>query len=236
MNTKKLKELGEYASVKHCIDNYCISDKPIVFFEVGVFDGKTSNGFYSMVCANDRSDNKYFAFEPDSRNYDKIVSNDNFPIKKSGVELIKKALNSKTGIFKLFCSSGKQEGGENEYDCCSSLLEPDEVNELFPFIKFEETEEVDCITIDDFCSEKNIDYIDFIFADIQGAELEMLKGAESMISKIKFLFLEKSDNQKLYANQPLTEDLIKYLSDRGFEVAKKFDSDILFYNKNLTHK
>ena len=53
---------------------------------------------------------------------------------------------------------------------------------------------------------------------------------------IKFLFLEKSDNQKLYANQPLTEDLIKYLSDRGFEVAKKFDSDILFYNKNLTHK
>ena len=89
------------------------------------------------------------------------------------------------------------------------------------------------ITIDDFCKEKGIKEIDFIFADIQGAELEMIKGAKEMMSKIKFMFLEKSDNHKLYGNQPLTEELVAFMKENNFEVAKAFDSDILFYNTKL---
>jgi len=232
MDLQHLSNLGEYASVEYCIGNCIANDKPIVFFEVGVFDGNTSNSFLSFMKKNNRSDNKYFAFEPDSRNYNKIINNANFPINEAGVELIKKALHSKTGEFNLFTSSGKLEGNPNEYDCCSSLLEPNEVTEVYPFLKFD-NEMVNCITIDDFCKEKNIEYIDFIFADIQGAELEMIKGAKEMLSKIKFMFLEKSDNHRLYGNQPLTKELIEIMKENGFEVANNFDCDILFYNTKL---
>mgnify|MGYP001564867676 CR=1 FL=1 len=232
MELNEFFNLGEYASVKYCIDKYCTNNKPIVFFEVGVNDGNTSGGFYSFVSANNRNDNKYFAFEPYLRNYNKILKNKNFPIDKSGVELIKKAVNSKTGTFNLFASSGKAEGNPNEYEGCSSLLEPNEVVKNFPFLKFN-NELVECITIDDFCKEKNITSIDFIFADIQGAELEMIKGAVEMLPKIKFMFLEKSDNVVLYKNQPLTNDLIDFMKENDFEVAKIFKCDILFYNKKL---
>lgn len=232
MDLKHLKTLGEYASVEYCISSLTNNDKPIIFFEVGAFDGYLTQGFLSYIQKNQRIDNKYFAFECDSRNYEKILKNTSFPKKENGVELIKKALYSKTGELNFYISYGKDEGNPNEYDCCSSLLEPNEVKKLYPFIKFD-TEVVNCITIDDFCKENDIEYIDFIYADIQGAEHEMILGAEQMLSKIKFMFLEKSDTHKLYGNQPLTKDLINKLKKLDFEVAKQFDCDILFYNKKL---
>jgi len=231
MNKHFLLSLKEYASVhaslKRCIETS--PDKPIVFFEVGCMDGSLSGGFYSMVMQNGRSDNRYFAFEPYSRNYIKITKNPNFP---ANAEVVNKALNSKTGVFDLFCSSGKTKGNPNEYEGCSSLLEPQEVTVKFPFIKFNSTEPVECITIDDFCKEKHIDAIDFVYADIQGAEGDMITGAQEMMNNIKFMFLEKSDIA-LYKNQPLTKDLIAIMETNGFEVAKEFKYDILFYNKNI---
>ena len=233
MDLNELKELGEYASVQHCIDKYCIkSGKPIVFFEVGVMDGACSAGFYSYMEKNSRDDNRYFAFEPFGKNYLKIKNNSNFPHDKKGVELVNKAIFSKTGKLTLHTSSGKTVGNPNEYEGCSSLLEPTEVKTIFPFLKFG-SELVDAITIDDFCKEKNIGGIDFIFADIQGAEGEMVKGAVEMLPNIKFMFLEKSDKDILYDNQPLTNDLIELMAEHGFAVAKVFECDILFYNKKL---
>jgi len=227
-----LGELAEYDAVQFCINSYCISDNPIIFFEVGAFDGTASRFFYSFLAVNERVDNRYIAFEPDSRNFNKILTNTDFPMNESGVEAVKKALYSKTGLFNLFCSSGLRDGNPNEYDCCSSLLEPNEVTTVFPFLKFNTKELVECITLDDFCKEKNIEHIDFIFADIQGAEGEMIKGGKEMMPKIKFMFLEKSV-QKLYGDQPLENDLIEIMRENGFEVAKSFVYDILFYNTNL---
>lgn len=232
MDLQHLSQLGEYASVEYCISSLINNNKPIIFFEVGVFDGDMSGNFLSFIQKNNRIDNRYFAFEPDSRNYNKIINNPNFPISKSGVELVKKALHSKTGEFNLFTSSGKAEGNPNEYDCCSSLLEPNEVTKLYPFLKFD-NEMVNCITIDDICKERDIEHIDFIYADIQGAEVEMIKGAKEMMSKVKFMFLEKSDKHRLYGNQPLTDELINVMKENNFEVANDYDCDILFYNTKL---
>jgi FkbM family methyltransferase len=232
MDLQHLSQLGEYASVEYCISSLINNNKPIIFFEVGVFDGDMSGNFLSFIQKNNRVDNRYFAFEPDSRNYNKIINNPNFPISKSGVELVKKALHSKTGEFNLFTSSGKAEGNPNEYDCCSSLLEPNEVTKLYPFLKFD-NEMVNCITIDDICKKRNIEHIDFIYADIQGAEVEMIKGAKEMMSKVKFMFLEKSDKHRLYGNQPLTDELINVMKENNFEVANNYDCDILFYNTKL---
>lgn len=47
MNKTAFFNLSEYASIKHCIDTYCIpQNKPIVFFEIGVNNALTSGGFY----------------------------------------------------------------------------------------------------------------------------------------------------------------------------------------------
>lgn len=227
-----IKHLSEYESIEYCINTLISNNKPIIFFEVGVYDGNMSSAFLSYIEKNNRSDNRYFGFEPDSRNYQKIINNNNFP--KQKVELVKKALHSKTGEFNFFTSSGKNPSGlnPNDYDCCSSLLEPNEVTNVFPFVKFD-NELVSCITIDDFCKEKNIEHIDFIHADVQGAELEIIQGGKEIMSKTKFMFLEKSDKHRLYGNQPLTNELIDKLKEYNFEVLNNFSCDILFYNKNL---
>lgn len=233
MDLKYLHTLKEYDSVKYCIDSLLGNNQPIVFFEVGAYDGSMTNNFLSYISKNGNKDNKLFVFEPDSRNYHKIINNVNFPINKPNVHLVKKALYSKTGVFNLFLSSGKLEGNKNEYDCCSSLLEPNEVDVAFPFIKFNSQEMVECITIDDFCKQMDINHIDFIYADIQGAESEMIIGAKEMLPNIKFIFMEKSDTYRLYGNQLLTVELIELMEQNNFKLVNNFSCDILFCNKNL---
>lgn len=48
-----------------------------------------------------------------------------------------------------------------------------------------------CITMDDFVNQNNINFIDILHSDIQGYELKMLKGCKKIIleKKIKYLFI-----------------------------------------------
>ena len=71
---------------------------------------------------------------------------------------------------------------------CSSLYEPNE--ELLDFYngfkvaKLKEKKEIETITLDDFINKEKIEDIDFIKIDVQGAELDVLKGATNTIKNV----------------------------------------------------
>jgi FkbM family methyltransferase len=63
--------------------------------------------------------------------------------------------------------------------------------------------EIPRFSVDDFVESKNINYVDLLFADIQGYEYQMLEGATKCISngKIRFIFL--STHHHLISNDPI---------------------------------
>ena len=58
---------------------------------------------------------------------------------------------------------------------------------------------------------------DLIKIDVQGFELEVLKGAEKCLSSCEILLLEVSF-YKIYRNSPLAHDVIAFLRERGFRI------------------
>ena len=71
-------------------------------------------------------------------------------------------------------------------------------------------------TLDDYCLEEGISHVDFIKADIEGAEWLMLKGATKILRQSKpVLFLEiQSTSTKLFGYEPV--ELFNWLANRGY--------------------
>jgi FkbM family methyltransferase len=81
------------------------------------------------------------------------------------------------------------------------------------------------IRIDDI--HLRIPSLDFIQLDVEGYELEVLKGAEAMISKFHPLLMieDKGLSEKYGAPQGWSE---KYLAERGYRVAARVNRDIIY--------
>lgn len=90
-------------------------------------------------------------------------------------------------------------------------------------------------TLDTLVKEKDFPYPDLIKIDVQGAELDILKGASKILANAKYLIVELQD---VHYNQgaPLADTTINYLENIGWKlIAKKFsdngpDADYCFYN------
>ncbi|MGC4021814.1 MAG: FkbM family methyltransferase [Cyclobacteriaceae bacterium] len=84
-------------------------------------------------------------------------------------------------------------------------------------VKNEYSIDVNTTTIDSFCEEQKIDYIDILKMDIQGGELGALKGAIKMLSRkrISCIYSEVYFVEQ-YENHPLFHDISKYLFETGY--------------------
>lgn len=89
--------------------------------------------------------------------------------------------------------------------------------------------------LDSVVEEKGFPYPDLIKIDVQGAELDILRGAIKVLSKCKYLIVELQD---VYYNEgaPLAHVTIQYLREQGWDcIAHKFsdngpDGDYCFVN------
>ncbi len=77
--------------------------------------------------------------------------------------------------------------------------------------------EVTQIRIDDVCEDKGLKGPYLIKVDVQGAELDVLKGATNIINNVEVVILEVS-LFKLYQGGPQFYDVIEYMYKKGFVV------------------
>lgn len=206
---------------------------PLVIFDIGACEGEDSIR-YARLFPNSR----VYTFEPLPENQTLVLENlEKFGVKNA--ELHRVALADREGISAFHVSSGKPpekwEGEKWNYgNKSSSLLEPGHVNERFEWIKFCRSIDVECNTLDGFLKNNNLQRIDFIHMDVQGAELLVLKGAGPKISDITSIWLEVSD-EELYKNQVLKNELEKFLLENGFVKTHDeqcgFQSDQFWVNK-----
>ncbi|MBD1838943.1 FkbM family methyltransferase [Coleofasciculus sp. FACHB-64] len=78
------------------------------------------------------------------------------------------------------------------------------------------TVEVDTITLDAFCESEQIEEMDFLQVDVQGADLQVLEGASKIIERSILGILTEVEFISLYRNQPLFSDIDTYLRNKDF--------------------
>jgi FkbM family methyltransferase len=191
--------------------------RPIIIVEVGACEGEDSIK-YSRLFQNA----EIYAFEPLPSNTK--MAKENFEkYNIHNVRLIEKALSDKNGTAQFFVSNGQPpDAGQGDWDYgnkSSSLLNPAKHLDVSDFITFKQVVTVETITLDEFCENNKIAGIDFMHMDVQGAEMLVLKGAAKNLRCIKAIWLEVSTID-LYKDQPLAEDIEKFMSANGFVMVR----------------
>lgn len=188
----------------------------IVIFDIGACEGEDSIRYSKMFPKS-----KIYSFEPREDNFKKINENINI-FNSKNICVINEALSDSVGEVDFYVSEGHPEYLQKSNDWnygnkSSSLFEP--TGNLPKWLEFKRKERVKTNTICNFCKENNIDHIDFIHLDVQGAELLVLGGAEEYIKNIKMIWLEV-ELIELYKNQPLKNKVIDFIKNNNFSIIK----------------
>jgi len=94
----------------------------------------------------------------------------------------------------------------------SSILKPKDHLEHHPDVFFNGTEEVEMKKLDSF----NIGDANFINMDVQGYELEVLKGGSKTLKQIDYVYCEVNRGE-MYENNAMIEDIDEFLAPYAFE-------------------
>ena len=142
-------------------------------------------------------------FEPSSKSFSKLKSRISGA---GGVKLYNFALGKEFGKIQMW----EDEGNDGK---SSSLLEPKEHLNEWEHIKFKRGEFVEVRTLDSFLiTDSNV-----LVLDVQGYELEVLKGAKKTIeSRINHIFLE-INQKEMYSNCPTVSEISNFLEELRFE-------------------
>lgn len=108
--------------------------------------------------------------------------------------------------------------------------------EKYPDIFKIEEIDVSTLRLDTYFSDKQVP--EMLNLDIQGAELGALKGASSILAKVKYIYTEVSF-EAIYEKAPLADELNEYLESMGFKkvLSRRLRSDgwgdVFYINRNL---
>jgi len=152
-------------------------------------------------------------FEPVPAHYQIIKEN----FSNTNVKAFEVALGSERGTFEMNISDFVGNEAEKYKGMSSSLLKPKKHLDQYKHITFNETIDVEVYTLDEFSTENDInpeDY-DFMNIDVQGYELEVLKGATKFIPHMKAIYTEVNRDE-VYENCPMVEEIDQLLSEYGF--------------------
>jgi hypothetical protein len=114
---------------------------------------------------------------------------------------------------------------ENTFSEMSSLLEPGEMC----WGQVVKKTPVLVTTLDQYCQEKGIHFINLLKIDTQGYDLEVLKGAKGLLqsNRIQLIFMEVNF-ANIYKGQAAFEDVLRYLADANIRLVSLYR----FYHKN----
>ncbi|MBW4442531.1 MAG: FkbM family methyltransferase [Plectolyngbya sp. WJT66-NPBG17] len=105
------------------------------------------------------------------------------------------------------------------HPACSSLYPPNEplisrFNGFEHSMKPNFTIEIETTTIDEFCARENVQF-DFLQVDVQGADLDVLKGASEVLKNYLLGVLVEVEFIPLYHQQPLFTDIDLFLRNHN---------------------
>tara|TARA_B100001029_G_scaffold39339_1_gene30477 strand:- start:9133 stop:9867 length:735 start_codon:yes stop_codon:yes gene_type:complete len=158
-----------------------------------------------FVHYNKHNFDKVLFFEPQKDIFKRLINNvENY----DNVECYNFALGSMEENKVIYKSQGNQ-------GLSSSVLPPELHLEVQPDISFLDTEEIEIKRFDSL----DVDILNFLTLDVQGLELEVLKGFGEALNKVEFIFTE-INTKYLYKDNALVGDIDAYL--KGFNFVRVF--------------
>lgn len=183
--------------------------KSPIIFEVG-----SSTGTDTKILA-ELPEVIIHAFEPDPR-----CVFEHYP---PNVKINKVAVSDTEGFSKFYLSESAGYGEDNPWTFSSSILTPKNHLTVYDYVWFDKEVQVPVIKLDDYCQQNNIEHIDIIWMDVQGAEAKVFLGAENILQKTKYIYTEYSDNE-MYEGQAPLKELLAIL--KHFEIIHLYDQEV----------
>ncbi|HUI96851.1 MAG TPA: FkbM family methyltransferase [Xanthobacteraceae bacterium] len=189
--------------------------------EVGAHDGSSTESFRLMFPRA-----RIIAFEPEPRAIGKFKARPGL----QNVTLIESAVGDRNGEAVFHRSSGRAPGHEgDDWDASGSLHEPGTLKTTHQWLTFERQITVPIVRLDDEMARQGVGTIDLIWADVQGAEGDLIRGGRETLKRTRYFYTECTDLGD-YVGQVGLHDMCALLPD--FEIVEVFAYDVLFRNKN----
>jgi FkbM family methyltransferase len=180
-----------------------------------IVDAGANRGQFSLAASSLYNDAIIHAFEPLPRpakifneifyNYDNIF-------------LYETAIGNSNKELKMHISNK---------DDSSSLLEISDVQlQYYPDTNEVDTQHVNVSKLENYLKASDISSPSLLKIDVQGFELEVLKGAENLLDNFNYIYCECS-YLSLYNNQPLANDIIIFLSRYNFVLIGTYNNNIV---------
>ncbi len=196
-------------------------------FDVGAYRGEVAAYYSRLYPAAD-----IYAFEPYPPSYESLVNRfQNNP----RIHLVHGAVSSR---------SGESTFHVNQNPATNSLLPTGQGSAVASAITTEQIT-VPTLTLDDFCESRGLPAPEILKFDIQGNEIEALRGADRTLSENgPLLIYTEVLFESLYQNCALFGDLAGFLKDKGYELFNLYSlhhapdgrleyGDALFVSKRL---
>jgi FkbM family methyltransferase len=200
-------------------------DDPVII-EVGANCGQTTVELLKAMPGA-----TIFAFEPEPRaiaKFRNVIANPN-------VHLYECAIGAVNGTICFNQSSGAEHLPEYRegWDQSGSIRRPNSHLKVWPWVKFEKQITVPITTLDAWSEQHQISEADFVWADVQGAESDLVEGAAQFLRSCRYFYTEYS-NEEWYEGQITLAELLKKLTD--FDLVRRYAMDALFRNKAIAPK
>ena len=218
-NILEALKLKRYEISKEDIKKLIIKEDPLIL-EIGC-----NNGTDTLEFLNTFSKANIHCFEPDPRAIEKFKEK----INEERCKLWELAISNIDGETSFHLSGGKDPYGKmDDWDQSSSIKNPKKHLEKFPWCKFDKEIKVKTRRLDTWAENNMIGNIDFIWADVQGAERELIEGGLKVLNNTNYLYIEFYD-EEMYEGQLNLKDMLCLLPQ--FEIVKKFGNNVLLKNK-----
>lgn len=217
---------AKFTEIDFKIINRCMKGNGVIV-EAG-----SANGVDTLKLAKAFAPQLVFALEPINEQF---LETKRITKKLNNVRVFNLALAIESGILEMYV--GKS-GPGLEGMGSSSILKPTGHLEHFPEIQFGVRERVTGISLEEFSRKNEIDFVDLLWLDLQGAEYEIIASAKRWIMQsVNLLHLEVS-RVELYEGARLYREIKSMMKELNFEFVEnrvgRISGNCLFQNKKYS--
>lgn len=169
---------------------------------------------------------RVYSFEPDPRAIG-YWKGHNFPPR---AVLTEAAVGNQDGTVRFHQSGGREDKHPQGWDQSGSIKAPKTHLQHWPTVTFEREIEVPIVKLDTWLEGRGIDRIDFLWADVQGAEGDVVAGGRRALAMTRYFYTEYTDKE-WYEGQLTLAAIAALLPD--FDLVARYPMDALFRNRTL---
>ena len=200
--------------------------------DIGAHDGKDSHKLKNLFPSA-----TVYAFEPDPRALFKFKLRP----EDERIRLFETAIGAEDGEAPFHTSGGMMPGATPEqlsiyrqgWDKSGSLHAPKDHKLDWPWVTFGKTIRVPVQRLDTWAKANGVTNVDFIWADVQGAEAELIAGGRETFKTARWFYTEYG-NVEWYEGQPTLRQILELLP--AYVIHTLYPTDVMLRNTAISSR